>query len=191
MPKWLRKTLVVAITILTFGLVSPSTLFLQDSKSDEPIQPDFTYGVQTDSSTNEESEDRESFLASLIEQAEQAAWMKFGTKIGPVIEDEFREKILPQIENIIFEVASQFSDHEVKNLAITEQPTGGISEKIFHVYDQSSGRELLRFHVRREHPPLEGYWFNFHYHKADDSFQTHHDLGRIYWDKNTPPNWMS
>ncbi|WP_310794657.1 YpjP family protein, partial [Bacillus safensis] len=24
-----------------------------------------------------------------------------------------------------------------------------------------------------------------------DGFQTHHELGNIYWDKNTPPSWMS
>jgi hypothetical protein len=190
MPQWLRKTLVVAITILTFGLVSPS-VFLQESKSEEPVQPDFTYGVSTDSSSKAETENSEAYLENLIEQAEHAAWIKFGTKIGSVIEDEFREKILPQIEKVIYETAAQISDHEVKNLAITEQPTGGISEKIFHIYDKTSGRDLLRFHVRREHPPLEGYWFNFHYHKAQDSFQTHYDLGRIYWDKNTPPNWLS
>ena len=65
------------------------------------------------------------------------------------------------------------------------------NRKIFHVYNRLTGEDLLRFHVRRDHPPQDGYWFNFHYHTAEDGFQSHHELGSIYWDRNTPPDWMS
>ncbi|MED4798110.1 YpjP family protein, partial [Priestia megaterium] len=51
--------------------------------------------------------------------------------------------------------------------------------------------DLIRFHVRRENPPKDGYWFNFHYHAAADNFQKHYDLGKIYWNRNMPPKWFS
>lgn len=99
--------------------------------------------------------------------------------------------ILPNIEKAIKEVMDQYDDNDLRYLTITERPTGGHSERIFHIYDGKKQHDVIRFHVRRDHPPKEGYWFNFHYHTYHDKFQKHHTLGAIYWAKNTPPKWMS
>ena len=194
MNKWLRKSLFVVVSILTFGLVSPAQLNNYanaekpsewDSVEASPATANFVSPVK------EEDFNREEYLETLARHAEEQSYQKFGAKIKPVIENEFREVILPKIEIAIAETAAQFPDEDLKNLSITEQPGGGQSEKIFNVKNSISGSDILRFHVRRDNPPQDGYWFNFHYHTYHDDFQAHHELGAIYWAKNTPPKWMS
>ena len=197
MNKWLRKSLFVTISILTFGLVTPSQLINQanaekinDRDVFETQAPDRSI-VQANSYVIETEFNRETFMQELIKQAEIQSYQKFGTRIKPVIENEFRKVILPNIEKAIAQTALQFPKDDVKNLTITEQPGAGLSEKIFNIKDSVSGKDIIRFHIRRDNPPQAGYWFNFHYHTYHDQFQSHHELGSIYWDKNTPPKWMS
>jgi hypothetical protein len=195
--KWVRKSLVVLVSILTFGLVTPSQLnnYVNAEKPSnwdtiESAQSDIS--IVTPSEYTEESEfDRDQFLDSIVKKAEEQAYQKFGTKIKPVIEDEFRSCILPNIEKAINLTAAQFPEEDLASLTISENPGGGQSEKIFHIKNSVTGKDILRFHVRRDNPPQEGYWFNFHYHTAHDDFQSHHELGSIYWAKNTPPKWLS
>ncbi|ULT55343.1 YpjP family protein [Neobacillus drentensis] len=197
MNKWLRKSLFVTISILTFGLVTPSQLINQanaEKINDRDVfetQAQDRSIVQANSYVIETEFNREEFMQELIKQAEMQSYQKFGTRIKPVIENEFREVILPNIEKAMEQTASQFPEDDVKNLSITEQPGAGLSEKIFNIKDSVSGKDIIRFHVRRDNPPQAGYWFNFHYHTYHDQFHSHHELGSIYWDKNTPPKWMS
>jgi hypothetical protein len=195
--KWARKTLVVMVSILTFGLVSPSQ-FNSYVNAEKPDQVDSIESpladnnLLTQTAFLEESEfDREKFLDDLIRQAEEQSYQKFGTRIKPVIETEFRDVILPNIQTAINQTATQFPEEDLVNLTISEQPGAGHSEKIFNIKNTINGKDILRFHVRRDNPPQEGYWFNFHYHTYHDDFQSHHELGSIYWAKNTPPKWMS
>ncbi len=193
----MRKSLFVLISILTFGLITPTQLI-------DPVHADNQYdrdafeapsldkaAVQTSGYIAESQFNKDEYMEELVKQAESQAYQKFGTRIKPVIENEFRTIILPNIENAISETAAQYSDDDLKNLVITEEPGKGLSEKIFHIKNAETGNDILRFHVRREHPPQAGYWFNFHYHTYHDDFTSHHNLGSIYWDKNTPPKWMS
>jgi hypothetical protein len=192
MPLWLRKSLVVLISILTLGMVSPSQaseLLPSQSKGGDMADAMRAPAANQDGQDDEEDQ-RESFMERAMKQAEEQSLEKFGTRIGPVIEDEFRQIILPNIEKAIVSVAEQFPEEELANLAISEMPGGGVSEKIFHIYGRDQ-KDIIRFHVRRDRPPHEGYWFNFHYHTHHDGFQTHFDLGSIYWAKNTPPKWRT
>ncbi|MDQ0272021.1 YpjP family protein [Cytobacillus purgationiresistens] len=197
MPKWLRKSLVVMVTILTFGMVTPSQdLLFENTNSDKsPKKAIFSDGDHHHSEFETEEDQpfitKEAFISQMVKTAEQQSFDKFGVKIKPMIENEFNEIILPNIEKAIGEVAYQFPEESLVNLKISETATGGMSEKIFHIADEGKNEDVIRFHVRRDHPPQQGYWFNFHYHTYHDQFQTHHDLGAIYWDKNTPPKWMS
>jgi hypothetical protein len=198
MPKWLRKSLVVMITVLSFGMVTPSqAAWLEELGQDSGIKRDV---LESDSQSPDHNVDRvgirvlpsrEEILGDFVSQAENYAYQKFGTKIKPVIEDEFKEVILPEIEKAIDEMTLQFPENNLPYLTISEFPSGGISERIFHISNQLTGEDLIRFHVRRDNPPQEGYWFNFHYHTYVDGFQEHHTLGTIFWAKNTPPKWMS
>jgi hypothetical protein len=197
MKKWLRKSVVVMVSILTFGLVTPSQFVNFVNAENQNDQDVFEaapteIGFAQPTAFLEDSEfNKERFMEELMQQAEEQSYQKFGTKIKPVIENEFREVILPNIETALNQTSTQFPDEDLMNLAITEQPGGGHSEKIFNIKNSLTGRDILRFHVRRENPPQDGYWFNFHYHTYLDDYQSHRDLGSIYWDKNTPPKWMS
>ncbi|MCA1030391.1 YpjP family protein [Bacillus timonensis] len=200
MNKWFRKALVVSFSLLTFGLVSPpAALTYTETDSDKNAKLDVAEQKQTfESNDNYDQisiDYNDTFEADFINhsiiEAEKLSFKKFGAKIGPVIEDEFRSLILPKIQETIVLLSEQYPSENLKNLTISENPTGGISEKIFHVYDSLTNEDVIRFHVRRDHPPQSGYWFNFHYHTYHDNFQSHHELGNIYWDKNMPPKWMS
>ncbi|MGM0973949.1 MAG: YpjP family protein [Bacillota bacterium] len=195
MPNWLRKSFVVLVTILTFGLVTPSQAFLYENTNQ--LKASRASDVENSDKGAELAEeensnfDKENFIRQMLIEAETQSYEKFGAKIGPVIEDEFNEVILPEIEKAIQEVAVQFPEESLAQLKVTETPGGGLSEKIFHITNSMTDEDVIRFHVRRDHPPQQGYWFNFHYHTHHDQFQAHHELGSIYWNKNTPPKWMS
>jgi hypothetical protein len=197
MKKWLRKSVVVMVSILTFGLVTPSQ-FVNYINAENPKSRDVLEASAGENSFAqptaflEESEfNKQKFMEDLMKQAEMQSYQKFGAKIKPVIENEFREVILPNIETALNQTATQFPEEDLMNLAITEHPGRGHSEKIFNIKNGLTDKDILRFHVRRENPPHDGFWFNFHYHTYHDEYQSHYDLGSIYWDKNTPPKWMS
>nr|MDH3084303.1 YpjP family protein [Bacillus subtilis] len=202
MKLWMRKTLVVLFTIVTFGLVSPPVALMADKPSGQPSsleQNDYTAFYDEHDLYDDESDDRrdsellfQSYKEQLLDSAEDQSFLKFGKRIAPVIEDDYRKEILPKIENVISDYLATLQDDEAyQDVVISSMPSAGKTEKIFNVYNRTTGEDLLRFHVRRDHPPHDGYWFNFHYHTAEDGFQSHHELGSIYWDRNTPPNWMS
>ncbi|WP_449536643.1 YpjP family protein [Ferdinandcohnia sp. Marseille-Q9671] len=197
MKKWLRKALVVSFSVLTLGLVAPpAALTMEQSDSDksgkfnsinEPANDSKLYADFSD----DYGYDSRDFIEYAKSQALTSSFEKFGSKIGPVIEDEFRNEILPRIESVIDLLAEQYPAEQLDQLEISEQPSGGNGEKIFHIFDSANGKDIIRFHVRKDHPPQDGYWFNFHYHTHHDGFQAHHTLGDIYWNKNTPPKWLS
>lgn len=185
------------VTVLTFGLITPSQSLLFDAVDEKSPKRDTFESDPQEIPENEieidhtEGMEEEPKLAQLLKEAEEQSYQKFGNRIKPVIEDEFKEVILPNIERAIEEVTSTLDSHKLARLAISEASTKGDGEKIFHITDLDDETDIIRFHVRRDHPPQAGYWFNFHYHTYHDDFLEHHDLGSIYWDKNTPPKWMS
>ena len=208
MPKWLQKSLVVLISVLTFGLVTPPQTLLIDKVDREKtlesetiveVSSDVASETSLENRTSDFLQEREENLLSTkqkwvqlrVKDAEEQSFTKFGQKIKPIIKDDFREVILPNIEKVISSVAEQYPEDDLVHLAVSEGPSKGKSERIFHIINQKTGIDVIRFHVRRDQPPQEGYWFNFHYHTYHDQYQAHHDLGSIYWAKNTPPNWMS
>jgi hypothetical protein len=196
MPKWLRKSLVVMITVLSFGMVTPSqAAWLEELSQDSGLERDIVESKSQNDDLHLHSitniPTREQFIDDILVQAENYAYKKFGSKIKPVIEDEFKEVILPEIEKVIEEVTLKIPEKNLQYLNISEFPTGGLSERIFHIQNELNGEDIIRFHVRRDNPPQQGYWFNFHYHTYLDGFQNHHTIGSIYWNKNTPPKWMS
>lgn len=201
MPNWIRKLLVVMVTILTFGLVTPSQAFLYEYSNAVKTPKRDIFDSSADdkdalinSSLKDENigyTSKEEFIRQMLIEAEAQSYTKFGGRIKPVIENEFSEVILPNIEVAIQNVAEQYPEEELAHLTVSETPGKGHSEKIFNITNGKTNEDIIRFHVRRDQPPQQGYWFNFHYHTHHDQFQAHHELGSIYWDKNTPPKWMS
>lgn len=199
MKKWLQKTLIVAVAFLTLGAISPNHQFwtsLQDKNEAKqaeqpPKSADYSIGLADRYNYDQLKEPATSLEESLIASAKELAYVKFGSKIGPVIADEFDEIIFPKIEEAINMTFESTGDLHKRRLAITEKPAGDYAEKIFNVYDLENGQDIIRFHVRTEKRPLDGYFYNFHYHIANDGFVAHHSIGDIYWSKNTPPKWLS
>lgn len=199
MKKWLQKTLIVAVALLTFGAISPNHEIwtnLQDKDvSKHAVGPsrsnDYSIGLE-DSLVDDSLEDNSDSIEDLfITSAKKLSYMKFGTKVGPVIADEFDSVIFPKIEEAIQSTLASSGDVHKRRLAISEKPAGDYSEKIFNVYDLEDRKDLIRFHVRTEKRPKDGYYYNFHYHIAADEFTAHHSIGDIYWAKDTPPKWLS
>lgn len=199
MKKWVQKTIVVMVALLTFGAISPNHEIwttLQDKgqpkHTEDPTRiSEYAIGLDNTVYAEEEEIASEQIEDSFVTAAKEISYLKFGTKIGPVIGDEFDEVIFPKIEEAIQLTLAQSGDLHKRKLAISERPAGDYSEKIFNVYDLDTRKDLIRFHVRTEKRPQDGYFFNFHYHVAGDGFLTHHSIGDIYWSKNTPPKWLS
>lgn len=196
MKKWLHKTLVVSVAFLTLGLITPnheiwSTFEEQNKTAFSAPKPDneLSSALQLDDLVIETQPDVriEDFMLAAKEQS----YMKFGTRIGPVIENEFDSIIFPQMERAIETTLGELAHDELRALAISERPSGQYSEKIFHITDTIVNRDIIRFHVRTENRPFDGYYYNFHYHTVEDNYVVHHDLGEIYWSKNQPPKWLS
>lgn len=208
MKLWLRKLVVAFVAVMTLGIyIPPITLTADADESKDTISEKSNINDErsttavSENEIEEEQWDQETFgdfpdlkevyLEQLTENAKDQAFMKFGPRMIDRLEDEFITDILPAIEDVLEAVIDQADEDELRYYAITEEPARGFGERIFNVYDKRNQSDIVRFHVRRENRPLEGYWFNFHYHLSDDQFETHHNIGEIYWDKNIPPKWMS
>lgn len=199
MKKWVQKTIVVMVALLTFGAISPDHEIWsalqekgQPKHSEDPSRiSDYVIGLEEPVYSEDGDVYSDHSDDSLVLTAKEMAYTKFGTKIGPVIGNEFDEIIFPKIEEAIQMTLAKSGDIHKRKLAISERPAGDYAEKIFNVYDLDTRKDLIRFHVRTEKRPQDGYFFNFHYHVSDDRFVAHHSIGEIYWSKNTPPKWLS
>ena len=195
----MKKTLILSVALLTFGLITPNHEIWEslenNSSNSRASNSNYEKSVSDTqhtsielSRTSPESSIEESPLDSILSAAKEQSYIKFGSKITPVIRDEFEEEIFPKLQEVL---TTSIDNESLKYVVITQQPSGQYGEKIFHLKDRNSGKDLFRFHVRTEKRPQEGYYYNFHYHKQEDQFVVHHDLGEIYWSKNTPPKWLS
>ncbi|HWK23165.1 MAG TPA: YpjP family protein [Ureibacillus sp.] len=201
MKKWLQKTLVITVALLTFGLITPNHEIwdvLENGQSNNGSQDSNIASnpseqetpIVEDSITNNDTDDTQN-LETILTAAKEQAYIKFGTKITPVISNEFEERIFPKLEEVIQLRLAHLDSDSLKYLAISNQPSGEYNEKIFNISDGTSKKDLIRFHVRTEKRPQDGYYYNFHYHTSEDNFTVHHSLGDIYYSKNTPPKWLS
>lgn len=82
MPNWVRKTLVVLITVFTFGLVTPPSILLDNTKAAD--KPTRQQNLEQTSYTYKENDERltpESFITYAMKEAEKQSMQKFGSKI--------------------------------------------------------------------------------------------------------------
>src|SRR4051812_29128937 len=106
MKRWLQQTLIVVVALLTFGAISPNHEIwtnLQDKgQPKHAVDPsriaDYSVGFD-DPFQDEMADDQPAQIkSSFVTTAKEQAYMKFGTKIGPVIGNEFDDVIFPKIE---------------------------------------------------------------------------------------------
>jgi len=192
MKNWIQKTLVITVALLTFGVISPDHSIWENLLDDKANQK----SISSQNSLNTYAVDwsyeaPSTFIEDAITLAKEQSNLKFGTKIGPVISNEFDEVIFPKIQEAIEMTLVDMNQDKLKSLAISENPSGDHSEKIFHIFDTETRSDIIRFHVRTDRKPKDGYFFNFHYHTVSDQYVKHYSLGDIYWSKNMPPKWLS
>lgn len=206
MKQWLRKFIAILLTVMTLGIYIPPSLLTSDldqdkeslaSKSNINETPLKVVSETTDQSDHDVTDSQLSkkqtqavFTQVMTEKAREQTIYKFGDRIAEQVEDEFMTTILPHMEMVIEMILTDTGEEPIY-FGITEEPTSGYGERIFNIFDYRTHKDIARFDVRRENRPLEGYWFNFHYHLNDDNFEQHYNLGDIFWDKNTPPKWMT
>ena len=190
MKKWVQKSIAIMVAVLTFGVITPDheiwAAFDEQTLNKTVVYERNNNNILETYQLDELIQDEQTDT-SLVNEAKQQAYIKFGSKVGPKIENEFETIIFPKMAEAIEMVEQQFGS----NLAITQMPSGEYREKIFNIYDVNTKKDVMRFHVRIENRPFEGHYYNFHYHLADDRFQKHYNVGEIFWSKNTPPKWLS
>ncbi|WP_226036878.1 YpjP family protein [Aquibacillus saliphilus] len=201
MKLWIKKISVVLITFMTLGVYIPPTYLNATTENDEFVSAKANFNDDSfipvaksqleDEEVLEELDTSEYLIDLITEQAKVQTFSKLGPRIMPQIEDDFSTIILPQMEEVIRTVIAEADEDESQFYGISEQPTAGYGEKIFHLYNYRTNMDIARFHVRRDNRPGEGYWFNFHYHLSSDGFEKHNSIGEIYWSKDTPPKWMA
>ncbi|GIN90357.1 cell division protein FtsK [Siminovitchia terrae] len=199
MKLWLRKISVFLVAIITLGLYIPSVDSNITINEDKEIyspkrnireaENDTLLG--SDTKAKEDSVFPDNPIDIFTSKAKEQAIVKMGPRILQQVEDDFTSMILPAMEEVLTLMLVEAGQDQVAYYTITEQPAGGYGEKIFHLYDSRNQKDVARFHVRREKRPLEGHWFNFHYHLSNDHFEEHHEIGEIYWSKDDPPKWMT
>lgn len=199
MKKWLQKGLMVSVAVLTLGIIAPNHEIWNNLEDDNELRSynpgvnDIASAIQLDQLLQEETGEQEvpQLVQTMKTAAKEQAYIKFGTRIAPVIGDDFETHILPKMEEAIDFTLARLDQDTVRSLTITERPSGNYSEKIFHIKNTQTREDVIRFHVRTENRLDDGYYYNFHYHTFEDQFAKHYDLGEIYWSKNTPPKWLS
>ncbi|MFC7322908.1 YpjP family protein [Halobacillus campisalis] len=206
MNLWIRKVFVVLITIMTLGIyIPPAYAEMETAENKEVASKDHADHVDLENDDAHKTDvvdeevspfeepvfSTEYYVHTITEQAKGQMVTKMGPKIIDKVEADFERDILPKVEEVIADIISEAGEEDVPYYEVTEELTPGYGEKIFTVLDGRTKEEIARFDVRRDIRPGEGYWFNFHYHLNEDSFEEHHSIGEIYWDKNTPPKWMS
>lgn len=192
--RFLKKTLVVGLSVLSFGVITPSQYqdwYEGTSAKDVKDKPYAITDVAQAFDAAETVDPQGEFLSFMVSQAESQSIEKFGPRIAPIIQDEFYSAVLPGMQTALEEFSAEYPNERLSDIVVSEKPAGGLGEKIFHLYDGETKKDLIRFHVRRENPPGEGHWFEFHYHTYKDDFTNHHSIARIYWSQNTPPKWLS
>lgn len=191
MKQWMKKIAVMAIAFVTLGMYVPTSLTQESVEAKPRMNSDSDVSEQSNTVVLEETPPFVDPMVALSEKAKEQMLRKMGPRISERVADEFTTVILPKIEQVMETVMLDENGEPISHYGITEDPSSGYGERIFHVYDYHKQENVVKFHVRRVHRPLEGHWFNFHYHLNTDQFETHYEIGEIFWDKNTPPKWMT
>ena len=144
MKKWLYKTLVATVALCTFGMITPNHEIWANFEDDRNAKSVLEHNIRNSVSSAYQLDDfifeknEQQTIESFIGAAKEQAYVKFGTRVGPVIEDEFETNIFPKIEEAIGATVARLGDDRLRSLAITEKPSGEYAEKIFHIVDKIS-----------------------------------------------------
>jgi hypothetical protein len=206
MKPWMKKTIVFLITIMTLGLYTPpididastasKAYVAEDDNNEERVAESFADLHEDAQAAPDEIHtaplsETDAVIDSFCTQARNYTKEKLGTRISSKIDAVLLETVMENMDVALNSILAEASVDQLRYYGVSEVPAEGYGERIFNIHDYSTGKDIVRFDVRRENRPGEGYWFNFHYHLAADQFETHHALAELFWDKNMPPKWMA
>ena len=107
MKKGLQKLLVSTVAVLTLGFITPSHAIWENllehntNHKTQLSKQSTTRHNYIDTVFEDSVTDIEAFSDNVLLNAKEQAYIKFGSKIGPKIEDEFNNIIFPKIEEAI------------------------------------------------------------------------------------------
>jgi hypothetical protein len=198
MKQYFRKILVIFITILTLGMYVPPLLLnveasdVDSSKAKINDESQASHSNFVHSTQQLRTHDQSIWTFNeMINLAKNQTITKLGPKIVDTLEKSFLEDVLDNMEIAVSNIIMDLGTDNTYFYGISEDLTPGYGEKIFELYDIRTNETIARFDVSRVNKPMEGHWFHFHYHLAQDNFTEHYTIGEIFYNKNTPPKWMS
>lgn len=206
LPEFVKKCIVALVAVLTFGTFVPTfpthyvnhhddkePLVGEKKQQQRPVEADAVSSAWDNRLPENVSQQQaiDTFSQYALAETKRQGLYKFGDRVGERIGKQYVHQIAPAFISAVRRVGNGHDAAWIRRLDVTRAPAGGYGERILHVYQKDEQRELVKLHVRREHPPKEGYWFDFHYHTALDGFRQHHEVKRIYWGKNMPPKWRA
>ena len=209
----MKRGIVISSALLTFGFLVPTTDFVREVQAETPQKAtgetnnekplifqvnehsydlfDEVLPAKTEQYIHRNVSSADLLNNYFIKEAVKQSMLKFGTVITEKISASFEDNILPELELVLRETTKTFSNEDWEKVKMSNTPSAGLGEKIFHLYNEETGEDIFRFHVRRDQPPKQGYTFNFHYHTYLDQHEKHHTIGNIPWGKDMPPRWNS
>lgn len=197
MKLWVKKLFVATVAALTLGMYVPSIDLEVNADVDNKDIEESKEALDSSRIVHAPAEP-ESYSSTIVtskeeltEQAIERTLEKIGPRTIKPIERDVMDEVLPQIETVMAAIVDKYDPDQSFRLSLIEHKTPGYGEKIFDVYDETDGKIVAKFHVRRDNKPLDGYFFNFHYHLEDDDFDHHYPIAEVCYGKNTPPKWMS
>ena len=206
----MKRGLVISSALLTFGLFVPTTDFVREVHAETPEKTagahndkpliyqvnkhsyelfDEVLPAKTEQYIHRNFQSADLINNFIIKRGVEQSILKFGSAITEKISAPFEEEIVPQLDSVLRETTKTLANEDWEKIRMSDTPSAGLGEKIFHLYNEETGEDIFRFHVRRDQPPKQGYTFNFHYHTYLDHHEKHHNLGTIVWGKDMPPRW--
>ena len=153
MKKWLQKGLMISVALLTFGIIAPNheiwhQLELDDTKvrSHEPSANDIASAIQLDQIYFEEEpivEDPQAVVQAFKSAAKEQAYIKFGTRIAPIIGDEFETRIFPKMEEAIDFTLARLDDSTMRSLRLQKIRVATTQKKSFILKIQTRRKTLF------------------------------------------------
>ncbi|MED1948007.1 MULTISPECIES: YpjP family protein [Brevibacillus] len=145
--------------------------------------------LQSNSSIKSEEKVQATILPILLRFAlKEAVKKKMGKKIQRMAYDEFEERIEPELWAEVEALHEQYSGDIDYDGPESKNARNGIiqGEKVFDIIDKRTGKDLLRFHMKRVD---RGKSIDFHWHKKDDNFKWHHGQTQITRKNQFPEHW--
>src|SRR5699024_5422312 len=131
MKLWMRKFAVAFVAFITLGLYIPSFDVTAEVDKEEKTFDSSKGHIVAEHTTTYEIEEVD-YAEALIEKAKAQTSVKFGPKIENQLEDEFKEVILPKMEETLTSIFTEAGEDRLPFYEITEIGRASCREKVLN-----------------------------------------------------------